>query len=86
MLNVKLEGVLGDPLFAKVLPWHDQLATSIGHVALRTYFALFVERKSISKLHVASVEITFGPQNYGQTPSTVRQWRQHDQKLPYFQL
>ena len=33
---------LGDPLFAKVVScnWHDQLATSIGHVALRAYFAL----------------------------------------------
>ena len=34
-----LEG-LGDPLFAKAVPWHNQLATSTGHVALRTYFAL----------------------------------------------
>ena len=34
-----IEG-LGDPLFAKVVPWHNQLATPIGHVALRTYFAL----------------------------------------------
>ena len=33
---------------------------------------------------MASIEIALGPHTYGQTPSTVRQWRQHDQKLPYF--
>ena len=45
-----------------------------------------MERKLICNPHIASIEITFGPQNYGQTPPTVRQWRRHDRELPCFQL
>ena len=37
-----IEG-FGDPLFAKVVPWHNQLATSLGHVALR--LTVFLETR-----------------------------------------
>ena len=88
---------------AKEVPWHNQLATSIGHVALRTYFALyFLSENQYTSctwlVLILTAQTVMGhPSTYVTLDSTldstldevvtsVRQWRHHDQKLPYFQL